>query len=94
MNLSGMIGRICCSRLNNIFVFVFYFNSCIQHFNIEDKVNHLGYKKCITPMLVTEKYVSVKVVIKAALKILLFFLLQPESEVETDERGFKLYDGQ
>lgn len=34
------------------------------------------------------------VVIKAALKILISFPLQPESEVETDERGFKLYDGQ
>uniref|UniRef100_A0A8V5GAV2 Uncharacterized protein n=1 Tax=Melopsittacus undulatus TaxID=13146 RepID=A0A8V5GAV2_MELUD len=42
----------------------------------------------------TTLYVSLTVVIKAALKILLFFLLQPESEVETDERGFKLYDGQ
>lgn len=47
---------------------------------------------CITPMSVTEEYVSVTVVIKAALKIFLFFLCQPESEVETDERGFKLYD--
>lgn len=33
-------------------------------------------------------------VIKATLKKLNFFPLQPESEVETDERGFKLYDGQ
>lgn len=45
-------------------------------------------------MFVTEEYVSVTVVIKAALKIFTFFPLQPESEVETDERGFKLYDGQ
>lgn len=45
-------------------------------------------------MFVTGEYVSVTVVTKAALKTCLFYLLQPESEVETDERGFKLYDGQ
>lgn len=42
LNLRGMIWRICCSRLNK--VFVLYFNSCIQLFNFEDKFNQLGYK--------------------------------------------------
>lgn len=59
------------------------------------KINLANWiQNCITLTFIIKEYVSLSMVIKATLKKLNFFPLQPESEVETDERGFKLYDGQ
>lgn len=58
------------------------------------KINAANWiQKCITLMFITRVYIS-QHGHKSNLEKMNFFPLQPESEVETDERGFKLYDGQ